>query len=103
MYQKKDLCYSEVTPLLTATIQTLEHLSETRSGPMMTKFLKVTPKHQSLIKMACARLIMKVIPSQTVSNKELKLSLGAHSSLTTWSKVSTAGFLTTVMGLSLLP
>ncbi|KAH3895466.1 hypothetical protein DPMN_019631 [Dreissena polymorpha] len=44
MYQKKDLCYSEVTTLLTATIQTLEHLSETRSGPMMTKFLKVTPQ-----------------------------------------------------------
>ncbi|KAH3879156.1 hypothetical protein DPMN_003058 [Dreissena polymorpha] len=44
MYQKKDLCYSEVTPLLTATIQTLEHLSETRSGPMLTKFLKVTPQ-----------------------------------------------------------
>jgi len=41
MYQKKDLCYSEVTLLLTATIQTLEHLSETRSGLMMKTFLKV--------------------------------------------------------------
>jgi hypothetical protein len=44
MYQKKDLCYSEVTLLLTATIQTLEHLSETRSGLMMKTFLKVTPQ-----------------------------------------------------------
>ncbi|KAH3881835.1 hypothetical protein DPMN_005762 [Dreissena polymorpha] len=44
MYQKKDLCYSEVTLLLTATIQTLEHLSETRSGLMMKKILKVTPQ-----------------------------------------------------------
>ncbi|KAH3696033.1 hypothetical protein DPMN_083495 [Dreissena polymorpha] len=44
MYQKKDLCYSEVTLLLTAIIQTLEHLSETRSGLMMKKILKVTPQ-----------------------------------------------------------
>ncbi|KAH3725694.1 hypothetical protein DPMN_051543 [Dreissena polymorpha] len=44
MYQKKDLCYSEVTLLLTATIQTLEHLSETRSGLIMKKILKVTPQ-----------------------------------------------------------
>ncbi|KAH3729656.1 hypothetical protein DPMN_055633 [Dreissena polymorpha] len=69
MYQKKDLCYSEVTLLLTATIQTLEHLSETRSGLMMKKILKVTPQTPETDKDGLFTLNMKVTLLQTDKQK----------------------------------
>ncbi|XP_053400474.1 zinc finger protein 862-like [Mercenaria mercenaria] len=48
MYQKKDLTYSEISPLLSSTIGILEDLRDNRSGHMLAKFLKVTPQEPKL-------------------------------------------------------
>ncbi|XP_045215333.2 zinc finger protein 862-like [Mercenaria mercenaria] len=48
MYQKKDLQYSEVSPLLTSPISMLEDLRDSKSGERLQGFLKVAPAEPTL-------------------------------------------------------
>ena len=43
MYQKSDIDYSEVTPLLSSTISQLERLRDEKSGQSLAQFLEVVP------------------------------------------------------------
>jgi hypothetical protein len=48
MYQKKDLNYGEVEPLLTSTVHTLETLKENKNGTSLSAFLSAAPSEPCL-------------------------------------------------------
>lgn len=47
-YQKENINYAEVTPLLTTTVETLEELRDSKSGEMLGKFLNSAPAEPKL-------------------------------------------------------
>ena len=47
MYQKKDIDFSMVTPLLTSTIESLVEIRDLRNGQILNSFLKAVPSEPS--------------------------------------------------------